>query len=106
MNMTRVGCMPCINASKEEVEISRACRSIERISGWGKKGVGVQQAWVLDLLPEFDKGPLAEQLHGFSRSKIETIVEWSRTIAAASSSIFLRLAGKPGCVRVGLWGDG
>lgn len=78
--MNRVGCMPCINAAKEEIrEISvRFPEHIARISEWesivsrcSKRGFSTFFHKVDDLT--------SSPASIFSRCKIETVIEWSRT---------------------------
>lgn len=78
--MNRVGCMPCINASKEEIrEISvRFPEHLARISEWEFR---VSQCSKRGFSTFFHK---VDDLTGspasiFSRCKIETVIEWSRT---------------------------
>ena len=79
--MNRVGCMPCINAGKDEIrEISvRFPSHLDRISSWETK---VSQCSKRGFSTFFHK---VEDLAGetsqtiFSRSKIDQVIEWSRT---------------------------
>ena len=78
--MNRVGCMPCINASKDEIrEISvRFPEHLERVEAWEQK---VSQCSKRGFSTFFHK---VDDLTGspaaiFSRSKIESIIHWSRT---------------------------
>ena len=81
MNMTRVGCMPCINASKEEVrEISqRLPEHIERVSEWERKVSACSKWGFTTFFHKVERGAAVCPAAEFSRSKIEKIVEWSRT---------------------------
>lgn len=78
--MNRVGCMPCINASKDEIrEISvRFHEHLERIDAWEQK---VSQCSKRGFSTFFHK---VDDLTGspaqiFNRSKIEQVIQWSRT---------------------------
>ena len=79
--MNRVGCMPCINAGKEEIrEISvRFPAHLSRVGEWESK---VSQCSKRGFSTFFHK---VEDLTGetsqtiFSRSKIEQVIEWSKT---------------------------
>lgn len=78
--MNRVGCMPCINASKEEIrEISvRFPDHLKRIDAWEQK---VSQCSKRGFSTFFHK---TNDTNGspasiFSRSKVEKVIEWSRT---------------------------
>lgn len=78
--MSRVGCMPCINAGKNEIrEISvRFPEHLERIEAWEQK---VSQCSKRGFSTFFHK---VDDLTGsaasiFARSKIEQVIQWSRT---------------------------
>ena len=67
MNMTRVGCMPCINASKEEVrEISqRLPEHIERVSEWERKVSACSKRGFTTFFHKVERGAAVCQRRSF-----------------------------------------
>lgn len=78
--MNRVGCMPCINASKEEIrEISvRFPYHLSRISDWETKVSACSKRGFSTFFHKTDdvSGSPATI---FSRGKVEQVIEWSKT---------------------------
>lgn len=79
--MKRVGCMPCINAGKDEIrEISvRFPGHLSRISAWESKVSQCSKRGFSTFFHKVDDlaGETSQTI--FSRSKIDQVIEWSRT---------------------------
>ena len=78
--MSRVGCMPCINAGKDEIrEISvRFPEHVARISEWEFRVSQCSKRGFSTFFHKID-GLTGSPLSIFSRSKIDQVVLWSRT---------------------------
>lgn len=74
-NMTRVGCMPCINASKDEMlEISKRFPGhIDRIAYWERCVALASRRQMASFFPDPDRD---EHLN---KRGIRNVVEWSKT---------------------------
>lgn len=80
--MGRVGCMPCINASKDEIkEISRRFpEHIEKIAVWEKKVAACSKRQAATFMPAPSKGAVIFDKKKYALdNNIYSIVEWSRT---------------------------
>lgn len=92
MGMSRVGCMPCINARKDEVlEISkRFPEVVERIAQWE---IAVQQASkngaaTFFAAKSYEDGWGADEY--VKRGNIHTVVEWAATSRGGRQQDFIR----------------
>ena len=106
MNMARVGCMPCINASKEEIrEISqRLPEHIERVSEWERKVSACSKRGFSTFFHKVEKGAALRPSAEFSRAKIEMIVEWSRTTRGGRQLDLLSI--EPASLDACAWANG
>lgn len=79
--MNRVGCMPCINAGKDEIrEISvRFPEHLARISDWEFKVSQCSKRGFSTFFHKVDGLAGGSPASIFSRSKIEEVIQWSRT---------------------------
>jgi 3'-phosphoadenosine 5'-phosphosulfate sulfotransferase (PAPS reductase)/FAD synthetase len=78
MGMTRVGCMPCINASKAELaEIARRFpEHIERIAEWERLVNWVSRRGVGSFFP----APTADSRGELRGTNIHSVVRWAKTL--------------------------
>ena len=76
-NMSRVGCMPCINANKPELaEISRRCpEHIDRIAQWEKLVVSTSKGRGASFFP----APTGDNRGVLRGGDIWSQVKWART---------------------------
>ena len=97
MGMGRVGCMPCINCRKDELnEISkRFPEVIERIEQWEQavKQASKRQAATFFAAPSDDSEWSATQT-------IRVFVEWSKTARGGKQFDFLRMDDGPVCTSI------
>lgn len=72
--MNRVGCMPCINASKSEIrEIAkRFPEHVERIAEWERMVVQTSKRQAATFFPNLDRDPI-------DKPDIHAVVEWAHT---------------------------
>lgn len=80
--MGRVGCMPCINASKNEIkEIAlRFPAHIERIAEWEKKVIACSKHGAASFFPAPSRGEVVtDELAYAKANNIYSVVEWSKT---------------------------
>jgi len=94
MGMGRVGCMPCINCRKNELnEISkRFPEAIDRIEQWehAVKAASKRQAATFFAAPSDDSEWSATQT-------IRVFVEWSKTSHGGKQFDFIRMDDGPSC---------
>lgn len=95
MGMNRVGCMPCINASKDDLaEIARRFpEQIERIAEWERIVSGASKRGLSSFFPtrEENMGGLAD------RTTIWKAVEWARTTRGGAQFDLLKTGEAPAC---------
>ena len=89
--MSRVGCMPCINASKDEVlEISkRFPRHIERIAYWEATVAQASKRQKASFFPDPDR-----DAH-LNKRGIYNVVDWSKTKRGGQSLDWIRMTEEP-----------
>ena len=92
MGMSRVGCMPCINAAKAEVlEISsRFPDHIERINSWEESVGQCSKRNQASFFPDPDR-----DAH-LNKRGIYNVVEWSKTTRGGRQFNLLTAANEPG----------
>jgi len=85
--MTRVGCMPCINASKDEIlEISkRFPNHIDRIDYWEQMVAQTSKRMEASFFPDPDR-----DAH-LNKRGIRNVVEWSKTQRGGQLLDFIRI---------------
>jgi 3'-phosphoadenosine 5'-phosphosulfate sulfotransferase (PAPS reductase)/FAD synthetase len=89
--MSRVGCMPCINAGKDEVlEISkRFPEHIDRIAEWERIVAQASKRMQASFFPDPDRdGHL-------NKRGIRNVVEWSKTARGGQNIDWIRLTEEP-----------
>jgi len=91
--MNRVGCMPCINAGKDEIlEISkRFPEQIKRIAEWEKIVAKASRSG----FPTFFPSPGGDTETATERGGIEKVVEWSKTKRGGREQDWLRAFEEP-----------
>jgi 3'-phosphoadenosine 5'-phosphosulfate sulfotransferase (PAPS reductase)/FAD synthetase len=80
--MGRVGCMPCINASKGEIkEISlRFPEHIEKINDWEQKVAACSKRQAATFFPAPSRGEVVNDKKAYAEdNNIYSVVEWSKT---------------------------
>lgn len=89
--MTRVGCMPCINAGKDEVlEISKRFPGhIDRIEMWERSVAMASKRMEASFFPDPDR-----DAH-LNKRGIRNIVEWSKTQRGGKLMDFIRITEEP-----------
>lgn len=89
--MSRVGCMPCINASKDEVlEISRRFpRHIDRIDYWERTVAAASKRQEASFFPDPDR-----DAH-LNKRGIRNVVEWSKTQRGGRLLDWIRVTEEP-----------
>lgn len=94
MGMGRVGCMPCVNAAKNEIlEISkRFPEHMDRIEQW-EQIVGASSK---RSSATFFAAP-GESETAHARGNIRQKIEWSKTSRGGNQYDFMRLADSPAC---------
>lgn len=98
--MGRVGCMPCINARKDELlEISkRFPDEIERVAKWeetvGRAAKRGRSTWLSIL----SQGDTVEEI--FENGNIYKVIEWSKTARGGKQYDLLRIEEGPSCSSV------
>lgn len=91
MGMTRVGCMPCINAGKDEIlETSkRFPEHIDRIERWEAHVASASKRGVTSFFPDPDR-----DAH-LNKRGIRKVVEWSKTQRGGVLMDFIRINEEP-----------
>lgn len=91
LGMTRVGCMPCINASKDEVlEISKRFPGhIDRIEYWETMVAMASKRQEASFFPDPDR-----DAH-LNKRGIRNVVEWSKTKRGGQLMDFIRIMDEP-----------
>ena len=91
LGMNRVGCMPCINASKDEIlEISKRFPGhIDRIEYWESMVVASSKRQAASFFPDPDR-----DAHMKKRG-IRNVVEWSKTQRGGVLMDFIRINEEP-----------
>jgi 3'-phosphoadenosine 5'-phosphosulfate sulfotransferase (PAPS reductase)/FAD synthetase len=94
MGMGRVGCMPCINARKDEVlEISkRFPDQIDRIEEWESLVAMTSKRQNATFFPSPGENDTASE-----RGSIRQVVRWSKTSHGGKQFDFTRLEDSPAC---------
>jgi len=94
MGCSRVGCMPCINANKDEIcnMAKRWPRHIDKIREWEQR-VGACRRLGVSTFFNADKTPGV----GDARSHIDAVVEWSMTARGGRQYDMLRQMDPPAC---------
>jgi 3'-phosphoadenosine 5'-phosphosulfate sulfotransferase (PAPS reductase)/FAD synthetase len=89
--MTRVGCMPCINAGKDEVlEISKRFPGhIDRIEMWERAVAMASKRMEASFFPDPDR-----DAH-LNKRGIRNVVEWSKTQRGGQLMDFIRITDEP-----------
>jgi len=89
--MTRVGCMPCINAGKDEVlEISKRFPGhIDRIEMWERSVALASKREEASFFPDPDR-----DAH-LNKRGIRNVVEWSKTQRGGQLMDFIRISDEP-----------
>lgn len=89
--MTRVGCMPCINASKDEVlEISkRFPHHVDRVEYWERCVAMASKREQASFFPDPHR-----DAH-LKRRGIRNVVEWSKTKRGGRELDWIRITGEP-----------
>jgi 3'-phosphoadenosine 5'-phosphosulfate sulfotransferase (PAPS reductase)/FAD synthetase len=89
--MTRVGCMPCINAGKDEVlEISKRFPGhIDRIEMWERSVAMASKRMDASFFPDPDR-----DAH-LNKRGIRNVVEWSKTQRGGQLMDFIRINEEP-----------
>ena len=89
--MSRVGCMPCINASKDEVlEISKRFPGhIDRIEYWEREVASASKREEASFFPDPDR-----DAH-LNRRGIRNVVEWSKTQRGGQMLDWIRIFEEP-----------
>lgn len=80
--MNRVGCMPCINASKGEIKeiASRFPDHIERIAEWERRVGQASKRSAATFMPAPSRGAAITDQKAYAKTNdIYSIVEWSKT---------------------------
>lgn len=80
--MGRVGCMPCINASKDEVrEIAlRFPEHIDKIADWERKVIACSKRGAASFFPAPSRGDVVTDKLAYAKANdIYSVVEWSKT---------------------------
>lgn len=92
MGMNRVGCMPCINAAKNEIlEISkRFPNEIERIAEWEQAVSMASKRGNSTFIPAPGDNATA-----WERGNIRAVVEWSQTARGGKKIDWIRLLTEP-----------
>lgn len=95
MGMARVGCMPCINARKDELlEISkRFPEELERIAAWERLVSQVSKCDVATFFPASDLGARSAAEASTDSHGIQTRVEWAKTSRGGNQYDLLRSDG-------------
>lgn len=99
--MHRVGCMPCINCSKDELlEISkRFPQHIEKIQEWERLvSLAAKRGWTTFFADSLREGETNEQI--FQRMQIAERVRWAETARGGRQADFIRQALSPACSSV------
>lgn len=98
--MGRVGCMPCINARKDELlEISkRFPDEIERVAKWEKMVGQAAKRGRSTLMPILNQGDTVEEI--FENGNIYKVIEWAKTSRGGKQYDFLRIEEGPSCSSV------
>ena len=91
LGMSRVGCMPCINASKDEIlEISKRFPGhIDRIEYWEFMVAQASKHQAASFFPDPDR-----DAH-LNRRGIRNVVEWSKTRRGGQLMDFIRINEEP-----------
>jgi 3'-phosphoadenosine 5'-phosphosulfate sulfotransferase (PAPS reductase)/FAD synthetase len=91
LGMTRVGCMPCINAGKDEIlEISkRFPEHIDRIEAWEAAVAKASKRMEASFFPDPDR-----DAH-LNKRGIRNVVEWSKTQRGGQLMDFIRINNEP-----------
>lgn len=99
MGMGRVGCMPCINARKDEIlEISkRFPEEFQRIAEWEKIVLDASKRDGATFFPGANFGSDLTVVQCVEKSNIHAIVEWAKTSRGGRQSDFLRLDEPKAC---------
>lgn len=99
MGMGRVGCMPCINARKDELlEIARRFPDvIDRIDQWELVVAKVSKRCAIDDTIEATFFPSPEKNAGKRMNGIRNMVEWSKTARGGDQYDFLRTGEAAAC---------
>lgn len=80
--MSRVGCMPCINAGKDEVReiAARFPEHIDKIAEWEKKVIACSKRGAASFFPAPSKGKVVNDKLAYAKANdIYSVVEWSKT---------------------------
>lgn len=98
--MGRVGCMPCINARKDELlEISkRFPEEIERVAKWERIVSQGAKRGRSTMMPILNQGDTVEEI--FENGNIYKVIEWSKTARGGKQYDFLRIEEGPSCSSV------
>lgn len=97
--MSRVGCMPCINAGKAEIaEIARRFpEHIERIAEWERLVSAGSKRGFTSFFHKIERRPATDR-EAFGMNRAHAVVEWSRTARGGQQFDLLEaLAPSSGC---------
>ncbi len=101
MGMGRVGCMPCINANKNELlEISKRCPAhVDRIREWEQLiCMAAKRGWTTFFCDSSEEDETHEQI--FNRLNIDARIRWAETAHGGRQQDFIRLEPASGCSSV------
>lgn len=95
--MGRVGCMPCINAGKDELRqiAARFPDHIDRIAGWERLVSDASKRGHSTFFHKVDESGKAIDSAIFARNNVQQTVEWSRTTRGGRQFDLLAAAVEP-----------
>jgi len=94
LGFSRVGCAPCVNANKEDIEqwAERFPEVIDKVRAWEKK---VGRTFFVPLIPNITPREINGKLQKFNW--IDEVVEWSRTDRGGRQFNILKGLERPAC---------
>lgn len=97
--MGRVGCMPCINASKDEVReiAARFPEHIEKVADWERTVAACSKRQAATFMPAPSRGTVVTNQRAYAKTNdIFAVVEWSRTSRGGKQFSLLTDLSEPG----------
>jgi 3'-phosphoadenosine 5'-phosphosulfate sulfotransferase (PAPS reductase)/FAD synthetase len=81
MGMTRVGCMPCVNCSKDELQaIAQRCpEEVDRVREWERLVSAAARRQSTTLFTTTNDPMAGDDEHHYSTHGIDRMIEWSAT---------------------------
>jgi 3'-phosphoadenosine 5'-phosphosulfate sulfotransferase (PAPS reductase)/FAD synthetase len=101
LGMSRVGCMPCINANKDEIaEIARRFpQHIDRVREWeALVGEAGRRGWTTFFTDAYEDGETPEKIQ--SRLRIDERVRWAQTTRGGRQFSLLKTMAAPECASI------